>query len=239
MYQYSGSKNKTKLRKIFLITALISIIPFLYLAVRGLTDSAGITEVDYQFGAFFYNLRTPIRTEVAIAITRIADILGQTITTVIITSILILVKKWRTGLWFGITVLLGAGLLNGLMKEVFQRVRPDQIDHLVVQGGHSFPSGHSMGSMIIYGGLLFILVRYINTQKSHGTITKIALGVVFGVLILMIGLSRIYLGVHYPSDVIGGFSLGLSWLSLAIATFGLPCTKKEFQSRNRYQFKRL
>ena len=239
MYQYSGSKNEATLRKIFLITALISILPFLYLALRGLTDPAGITEVDYQFGAFFYDLRTPIRTEVAIAITRIADILGQTITTVIITSILILVKKWRMGLWFGITVLLGAGLLNGLMKEVFQRVRPDQIDHLVLQGGHSFPSGHSMGSMIIYGGLLFILIRYINTRTTNGVIGKIALSVVLGVLILSIGLSRIYLGVHYPSDVIGGFSLGLAWLSLAIATFGLPFTKIEFQSRNRYQFNRL
>lgn len=239
MYQYSSSTNETKLRKLFLITALLSVLPFLYLAIRGLTDPAGITEVDYQFGAFFYDLRTPMRTEVAIALTRTANILGQVITTIIITAILILVKKWRTGLWFGIMVLLGAGLLNGLMKEVFQRVRPDQIDHLIEQGGHSFPSGHSMGSMIIYGGLLFVLIRYINTRTKNGVLGKIALSVVLGLLILSIGLSRIYLGVHYPSDVIGGFSLGLSWLSLAIGVFGLPFTKKEFQARNRYQFKRL
>lgn len=239
MYQYSDSINETKLRKTFLIIALIGVIPFLFFALRGLTDWTGITEIDYRLGAFFYDLRTPMRTEVATAITRIADILGQSVTTIIITAALILRKKWRTGLWFGLTVLFGAAGLNGLMKEFFERIRPDQIDHLVEQGGYSFPSGHSMGSMIIYGGLLFIIIRYINSRRTHWTIGKLALSIVLGLLVLFIGLSRIYLGVHYLSDVIGGFSLGLSWLALSIALFGLSVTKKEFQSKNRYSFSRL
>lgn len=239
MYQYSDSTKETKLRKIFLIIALISAIPFLFLAFRGLTDSVGITETDYKIGAFFYNLRTPMRTEVATVITRIANVLGQAVTTIIITVALILRKKWRTGLWFGLTVLFGAAGLNGLMKEVFARVRPDQIDHLVEQGGYSFPSGHSMGSMIIYGGLLFIIFRYMSSRRADWLIGKIVLSIVLGVLILFIGLSRIYLGVHFPSDVIAGFALGLSWVTLMIALLGLKVTKKEFQSKNRYSFSRL
>lgn len=239
MYQYSNSTNEAKLRKIFLIIALISVIPFLFLAFRGLTDSISLTETDYKIGAFFYNLRTPMRTNVAITITRIGNVLGQAVTTIIITMVLILRKKWRTGLWFGLTVLFGAAGLNGLMKEVFARVRPDQIDHLVQQGGYSFPSGHSMGSMIIYGGLLFIIFRYMSSRRGNWLIGKIVLSIILGLVILSIGLSRIYLGVHYPSDVIGGFALGLSWLTSMIALLGLKVTKKEFQSKNRYSFSRL
>ena len=239
MYQYSDSINERKLRKRFLIIALISVIPFLFLAFSVVTNPIDITKTDYQIGAFFYNLRTPMRTEVATAITHIADVLGQAVTTIVIMVALILMKKWRTSLWFGLTVLVGAAGLNGLMKEVFARVRPDQIDHLVEQGGYSFPSGHSMGSMIIYGGLLFIIIRYMNLRKANWVIGKIALSIMLGVLVLFIGLSRIYLGVHFPSDVIGGFSLGLSWLTFIIALLGLKVTKKEFQSKNRYSLRRL
>ena len=62
-------------------------------------------------------------------------------------------------------------------------------------------------------------------------------GKVLGILILLIGLSRIYLGVHYPSDVIAGFSLGFMWLTLSIAFLGLRFTREEFQSKKHYSFK--
>lgn len=239
MYQYSNQQADNNLRKKFLLTALISVLPFLVIGLIGYIDGTNITNWDYQIGAHFYDLRTPMRTEIAIAITSVANVLGQIITTILITLALILFKKWRTGVWFGVTVLGGALFINVMAKNFFGRVRPDQIEHLVDQGGFSYPSGHAMGSMIIYGGLLFILIRYINSLRGSRTLQKWLLSIIIVLIVLAIGLSRIYLGVHYPSDVIGGYSLGLAWLSLSIALYGLHFTKKEFQAKNRYRFNRL
>lgn len=235
MYPYANRNDDNKWRKRFLYLALISVIPFLLFAIVGYNDWTGITEIDYKIGAFFYNLREPMRNTIAIAITRIADRSGQTLITVVAVVLLILFKKWRTGIWFGLTVLIGSDYLNDFAKNIFQRIRPDQIEHLVEQGEYAYPSGHAMGSMIIFGGLIFILVRYLNTLRRDTKVIKWVISIIFSILILAIGLSRIYLGVHYPSDVIGGFSLGLAWLSLSIAIFGYPFTKKEFSQQNKYR----
>lgn len=239
MYQYARKKDESALRNLFLGIGIISFVLFLVVAYMGYNEWSEITAIDTRVGAFFHNLRTPARTTVATGLTRIANLWGQVVSTVIFTVIILMFKKWRTGLWYGVTVLLGAGVLNGLVKSFFQRARPTDIEHLVEQGGYAFPSGHSMGSMIIYGGLLFLITRYINSQRSYWPVGKWILSIVTGLFILSIGLSRIYLGVHFPTDVIGGFALGLSWLSFSIAFLGLPFTKKEFRTRGRYHFKRL
>jgi len=165
-------------------------------------------------------------------ITRLADREAQTGVTVVVVILFSLFKKWRTGLWYGLTVLFGAGVLNGLVKSFYGRVRPDQIEHLIEQGGHAFPSGHAMGAVIVYGGLFFLFTQYSNSKPWQWL-----LGIISVILILMIGLSRIYLGVHYPSDVIAGFSLGFSWLCLAIAVYGLRATQHDFQQPH-YSFKK-
>jgi len=165
-------------------------------------------------------------------ITRLADVEAQTGVTVIAVVLISAFKKWRTGLWYGLTVFFGAGVLNGFVKNFYGRVRPDQIEHLIEQGGHAFPSGHAMGAVIVYGGLFFLFTQYSNSKTW-----KWFVGIISVILILMIGLSRIYLGVHYPSDVIAGFSLGFSWLCLAIAVYGLRATQHDFQ-QPKYSFKK-
>lgn len=228
MHSSSNQSNDKKLSSRFLILSLISFLPFLILSLSSFYYSTEITHWDYQIGSFFYDLRSPLLTELEVLITRLANVSGQVVITLIITLVLLVLKKWRTGIWYGLTVLLGAGALNGLVKNIFQRVRPDQISHLIEQGGYAFPSGHAMGSMIIFGGLLFLVIRSIHTKNGNTSGWKWLLTLILGLLILSIGLSRIYLGVHYPSDVIGGFSLGLAWLSLSIAGFGLSLTRQEF-----------
>ncbi len=237
MRQYSNQKNEKAVQRKLYIAALIGVIPFLFFAIIGYFDWTDITVIDYQIGAFFYTLRESARTTIAIAITRLADREAQTLVTVAVTLFLILFKKWRTGLWYGLTVLIGSDFLNGAVKEFYARVRPDQIDHLIEQGEYAFPSGHAMGSMIVYGGLLFILLRYLKAVRGQLGWEKWFLSILFGVLILLIGLSRIYLGVHYPSDVIGGFSLGFTWLLLSIGFFGLNMTREEFRRKNNDTFK--
>ncbi len=102
--------------------------------------------------------------------------------------------------------LTGVWLLNELLKRIFHRPRPD-IDRLVEVTGYSFPSGHAMINMGFYGFLAYIL--WVNLKGSPLRYLTTA---VLGMLILLIGISRVYLGAHYPSDVLAGFAAGGFWL---------------------------
>ena len=130
--------------------------------------------------------------------------------------ILIGAALWYKGRWIDALGLAlsagGAGLVNQLLKSVFQRVRPDLFSGPLHLTSYSFPSGHAMGSIATYGMLAFIGIRLLQNR-----VTKIMLGVGAGLLILAIGLSRIYFNVHYPTDVIGGFLAGAIWLVISIA----------------------
>jgi undecaprenyl-diphosphatase len=101
--------------------------------------------------------------------------------------------------------------LNTLVKLLLQRDRPG-LQHLTEAGGYSFPSGHAMVAMGFYGTLFAIWAMH---SREHDRSISFPL-VTGALLILLIGLSRIYLGVHYPSDVAGGYIAGALWLWLTI-----------------------
>ena len=100
-------------------------------------------------------------------------------------------------------------ILNETFKIIFHRGRPD-ILRLVEAGGFSFPSGHSMVSISFYGFIAYLF--YVNMRSRW----KYAIISFFSVIIFLIGISRIYLGVHYASDVLAGFSAGLAWLAIFV-----------------------
>lgn len=114
--------------------------------------------------------------------------------------------RWREGVML-VTAVNGAGLLNIILKNIIQRPRPD-VPPLVTATGYSFPSGHAMLSMAFYGMLAYILLREVG-----GTGRKAAVLAGFAAFVLLIGVSRVYLGVHYPTDVLAGFAAGGAWLS--------------------------
>ncbi|MDD4666184.1 MAG: phosphatase PAP2 family protein [Clostridia bacterium] len=107
-------------------------------------------------------------------------------------------------------VLIGATILNNILKIFFHRQRP-MLEHLVPVAGLSFPSGHAMISYAFYGLVIYLV--WINTENKY---LKSAVAVLLSLLILLIGISRIYLGVHYPSDVLAGFAAGSFWLIACI-----------------------
>lgn len=117
-----------------------------------------------------------------------------------------LYKKW----WSEAILLIGnlalTGILVVLLKNVYQRSRP-AIQHLVEEGGFSFPSGHALASTLIFGTLLIIV-----SQRIKSVQTKRILQSLMIVMIFIIMTSRVYLGVHYPTDVLGSFLLGLGIL---------------------------
>ncbi|HEY2733427.1 MAG TPA: phosphatase PAP2 family protein [Polyangiales bacterium] len=103
----------------------------------------------------------------------------------------------------------GAALFNLGLKALVTRPRPTEVLRLVNVAGYSYPSGHSMGSAAILSTFAMVSWRYVRRPIHRLAITLIALG-----LIGLIGMSRIYLGVHYPSDVAAGIALGIAWAML-------------------------
>ena len=97
-------------------------------------------------------------------------------------------------------------LLLILLKNILQRPRPTEY-RIIEETGYSFPSGHSMVSMAFYGYLIYLIYKYVKNKYIKWTLI-----VLLSILICSIGISRIYLGVHYTSDVLGGFLISLSYL---------------------------
>lgn len=234
MYYYSGKVKDKKKKKTFLLLALISIIPFAIIVIMTLSGWEKMTQLDYQISRYIYNWHSSTSNQIMTIITHMGDAVTQTIVTSLTVIALFFMKKWRSGLWYGLTVLLGALVLNGSVKELYGRARPSEIKALVEIGGYSFPSGHSMGAVIVYGGILFLIFQFTRSFSL-----RIFFSILIVPLILLIGFSRIYLAVHFPSDVIGGFSLGLSWLSLTIAILGLKYTNRELAKSSRYSIRNL
>lgn len=126
--------------------------------------------------------------------------------------IFIALHKNRKRLYYGWLIvinLVASLMLNEIFKVIFHRQRPD-ILRLIDITGYSFPSGHSMVSICFYGLIAYLLYKNLKTRWKYPIVFLLA------ILILSIGISRIYLGVHYASDVIGGFSAGLAWLAVFI-----------------------
>ncbi|AEG15602.1 phosphatase PAP2 family protein [Desulfofundulus sp. TPOSR] len=109
----------------------------------------------------------------------------------------------------------GSWLTEELLKWVFHRPRP-AVDQLVHASGYSFPSGHSTVGMAFFGAVAFLLWTHLHQSRLRLLTTGI-----FALLILCIGISRIYLGVHYPSDVLAGFAVGGTWLTLCTMALGI------------------
>ena len=152
---------------------------------------------------FVYHLVQNLKCDFMTSFFKLCSNLGSTWFYVILVLLLVIFKN-KKDIWVGIHLLIIQGI-NRFIKALVKRARPPQIYHLVKETNYSFPSGHSMSAMAGYG-LLIIEVQ--KSSLKYKTIIKVFLAI----MIFLIGLSRIYLGVHYFSDVIGGFLLSLSYL---------------------------
>ncbi len=158
---------------------------------------------------FIYGLRSDGLTAFFRTMTAIGN--AQTIALICILFLLIPRVRVSWGLPMTATALTAAAIQYAL-KVSFHRARPDLALHLIVQGGYSFPSGHSFSVLIFYGMFLFLCRLNLNNRSAANVLTAF-----FPCLIALIGFSRIYLGVHYPTDVLGGWSAGLSVLMIMIS----------------------
>jgi undecaprenyl-diphosphatase len=118
-------------------------------------------------------------------------------------------RGWRRGAILTVAMLAGALLLDSGLKQAFGRVRPDAFfEFYPAPVSYSFPSGHALFATSFFGGIAVLASHRIRSPEGRAL-----LWVAAGLLILLIGVSRIYLGVHYPTDVIGGYAVGLVWVT--------------------------
>jgi undecaprenyl-diphosphatase len=123
-------------------------------------------------------------------------------------AVAFLIKGWRRGALLAVVTLAGAGLLNGLLKFSFARVRPASYFNYPLPGSPSFPSGHALYAASVFGGLAVLLTARIRDPLLQLLIWLVAIS-----LTLLVGVSRVYLGVHYPSDVLAGYAIGVIWVT--------------------------
>lgn len=142
-------------------------------------------------------------------LTPIMEAFSALATPVSLVAMLLVIAAFAPGKrpgWFCTVNLALAVVLNATLKMIVQRPRPEGF-RLAVESGFSFPSGHSMAAMAFFGLIVWLVWRYERDRRQ-----RLLLTTAFSAVIIMIGVSRIYLGVHYASDVLGGFCASIIWL---------------------------
>ncbi len=188
------NKNKTWILVVFFV------ILFLHIAYR--ISSNNIEDFD----RFIYDNLMLVKSDFTTVIMKTITNLANMYTLIFFSLIFILIVKSKKKTIIMAINALNFVVLTQLLKLIFSRPRPLDIS-MIEETGFSFPSGHSVAALSFYG-LLIYFVWNTNYKKD----IKVLITILLCVFILLIGVSRVYLGVHYPSDVIAGFSISLAYL---------------------------
>ena len=201
--------NKKVKNIIKLTLCSIAIIAAIIISIN--IKNGKILQTDLKIYDFFskniiYDKLTPV--------VKIITHIGSAKIVIILTILLLLlfIKEMKNKV-FVLADVIGAAGLNVILKHIIQRDRPN-IHRLIKETGYSFPSGHAMMSMAFYGMLIYFIYRYVKNP-----VKKWVLIILLTIILLTIGITRIYLGVHYPSDVIGGFLVSFAYLLILTEIF--------------------
>lgn len=182
------------------IICFISLIIFIFLGILILTKN------DIYLDSVVYNFISKyISNDLTNVLKSLTQLSGTFIVILITVLVLIFHKNKKHGIFMAIDLIL-ITLFQYILKFSFLRVRPSDIS-LIEETGYSFPSGHSLTAMAFYGFIIY-LIQTSNLNKRSKNIYTI----LFAIVILVVGLSRVYLGVHFFTDVVGAFSFSLAFL---------------------------
>lgn len=159
--------------------------------------------------------RTPWLTIAAVDVTALGSITLVVLFSAF-TLVVLLVLRDRLGALQLLAASAGAGILTLVTKNIIERIRPEEAQQLIVVSGFSYPSGHSVSTSALYLTIAIIAGRYV---QHSGTRAAIFLAV--SAVLILFGASRVYLGVHYATDVVSGISLGAAWALLLAGFFTL------------------
>jgi len=133
------------------------------------------------------------------------------------TLVVLLVLRDRLGALQMLAASVGAGILTLVTKDIIERTRPEVAQQLIAVSGFSYPSGHSLSTSALYLTIAIIAGRYVQHLGA-----RVAIFVAVSAVVILVGASRVYLGVHYATDVVSGISLGAAWALVLAGLFTLP-----------------
>jgi undecaprenyl-diphosphatase len=206
----SPRHNKTLLW----FAAAFLFLAFFFKLTSELFEHNKLESIDKQILLFIADkIRTPALNSIAVDITALGSpVLISTFT--IIGLVSLFVKKDRIGALFLALNVIGATLWMAFLKNYIGRERPNIIPHLIEISDRSYPSGHSLVSTATYFAIAFLVCRHIVSKKLIAVVLTST-----ATIVLFIAFSRLYLGVHYPSDVLSGLLFGISWVLALTAVF--------------------
>ena len=179
---------------------------FLILAISIIkTESIAIDEIGYNIISKY--LISGFMTPIVKTVTQLASPIFLIVLTILL---IVFIKNNKIRKYICANLIIST-ILNFGLKNIVRRARPDEF-RIIEESGYSFPSGHSMVSMAFYGLIIYLIYKKVNNKYL-----KNFLIILLSIIIFLIGLSRIYLGVHYTSDVLAGFLLGLSYLIIFVS----------------------
>lgn len=171
-----------------------------------------LANFDQKIVLHFEQIRSESVTDAFLFISDVGSIKGLLFITALLTVYLIYKKRF-TDVLFLMFVFWGSRGLNNLLKNWVERDRPE-INPIIHSAGFSFPSGHTMNSTAVLGFICFLLLIHFKSKAFRKTIIGVTV-----LLVALIGVSRIYLGVHYVTDIIGGFVAGIIWVLIFISLY--------------------
>ncbi|HHW5318903.1 TPA: phosphatase PAP2 family protein [Staphylococcus aureus] len=163
--------------------------------------------IDNEVYEFIYSSESFITTSIMLGATKVGEVWAMLCISLLLVAYLMLKRHKIEALFFALTMAL-SGILNPVLKNIFDRERPTLL-RLIDITGFSFPSGHDMGSTAYFGSGIYLLKR-LNQGNSKGILIGLC-----AAMILLISISRVYLGVHYPTDIIAGIIGGVFCIILS------------------------
>ncbi len=197
-----------------LLVVIFGIGSFILLAENLGPDTAQSAR-DHQVTNWFHAHLRPAVTALAFATTFLGS--GVCVGTITVGSAIFFSLRRRYAHASVVAMTMGGGgLLNFVLKQFYHRQRPQLDDPLTTLASFSFPSGHAMGATMLYGLLALLAVRFLKSGRMRAPVILAAF-----VIISAVGWTRIYLGVHYLSDVLAGLAIGAAWLAFSWMTIGV------------------